>query len=122
MYNRPMELVDETITRQKLKKMATESFGNLVKAVVDKSKEIMVVDASLHADEEAHLLSLGSKQSDLWGINIYPELQGDDFIEFDSMINLRPNAGNMTRSVDSENIRKKIQEIVSKLVKQDVNP
>ena len=112
-----MKLINKPISKHGLQKMASQGFGNLVKAVIDVSKEVMVVDGSLHADEEAHLLSLGSKQSDLWGINIYPKLGGDDFIEFDSMINLRPSAGNMTRSVDNKDTQKKIREIVSKLVK-----
>ncbi len=111
-----MKLVDKTISRQELKKMAIASFGSLVKAVVDISKEIMAVDASLHADEEAFLLSKGSKQYDLWGVNLYPDIEGDDFIEFDSMINLRPSSGNMTRGVDDEKIQEKIRTIVIKLV------
>jgi len=40
--------------------------------VVDVKKETMAVDAELHADEEKLLLENGSKQTDLWGINIYP--------------------------------------------------
>jgi hypothetical protein len=76
-----------------------------------------VVDASLHADEEAMLLSQGSLQSDIWGINLYPDLHGDDFIEFDSMINVRPGHNNTTRGVDNPTIRKKIVNIVSELVR-----
>jgi hypothetical protein len=112
-----MKLIDSKITISDLEVMARNGFGNLVKAVVDIQKEVMVVDGSLHADEEALLLSQGSKQSDLWGINLYPELAGDDFIEFDSMINLRPSQGNMSRSVDNLQIQKKIRIIVSKLIK-----
>ncbi len=96
--------------------MAKDKFGNLVKAVVDTEKGVMVVDAELHADEEAFLLESGSSQSNLWGINLYPEKKEDEFIEFDSMINLRPGDNNFTRSVDSENVRKSIAEIVNKLV------
>lgn len=96
--------------------MAKDKFGNLVKAVVDTEKGVMVVDAELHADEEAFLLESGSLQSNLWGINLYPENREDEFIEFDSMINLRPGDNNFTRSVDSENVRKSIAEIVNKLV------
>jgi len=96
--------------------MAKNSFGNLVKAVVDVKKQIMIVDASLHADEEADLLSNGSIQPDLWGINLYPELKGEEFIEFDSMINLRPGQGNSSRGVDSPEIRMQIKKIILKLV------
>jgi hypothetical protein len=99
-----------------LKKMAEERFGILVKAVIDVKKEIMAVDAELHADQEALLLEKGSKQEDLWGINIYPEMPESERIEFDSMINMRPSQGNRTRGVDNPAIRQKIIEIVNKLV------
>ena len=112
-----MKLVATSIAGNELSDMAKKGFGSMVKAVVDVKKRIMVIDASLHADEEAHLIAHGSKQDDLWGINIYPELTGDDFIEFDSMINLRPNRGNTTRSVDSPHVQKQIRNIVLELVK-----
>jgi len=78
----------------------------------------MVIDAELHADQEALLLEQGSSQEDLWGINLYPELKGEDFIEFDSMINLRPSAGNLTRNVDNPQIRKTIVSVVRKWIKE----
>ena len=98
--------------------MAANSFGNFVKAVVDAEKGIIAVDAELHSDEEALLLANGSKQKDLWGINLYPGLEGDSFIEFDSMINLRPSQGNRSREVDNPEIRQRIKSIVDKLVAQ----
>jgi len=80
----------------------------------------MVIGAELHADEEAYLLDLGSAQGDVWGVNLYPDQFGtDDFIEFDSMINLRPSQGNRTRSVDDAAARQAIVEIVTTLVHAD---
>jgi len=111
-----MIIVSKSISLSELKKMAEERFGILVKAVIDVEKEIMAVDAELHADQEALLLEKGSKQEDLWGINIYPEMPENVRTEFDSMINLRPSQGNRTRGVDSPQIRQKIIEIVNKLV------
>lgn len=113
-----MKIVEETISMDELKKMAQDTFGDFVKAVVDVEKEIVAVDAELHADLEALLLEKGSKQTDLWGINIYPELSGDDFVEFDSMINLRPSQGNRSREVEDPKIREKIKTVVSKLVQK----
>jgi hypothetical protein len=113
-----MITVKDTLSLSTLKEMSKKMFGNLVKAVVDIKREIMVVDADLHSDEESLLLNNGSKQEDIWGINIYPELPQKDRIEFDSMINLRPGLGNNSRGVDSLEIRKKIIKIVnSKIVK-----
>lgn len=97
--------------------MAQNRFGNLVKAVVDVDQEIMAIDAELHADEEALLLEQGSKQQHLWGINLYPGLKGKDFIEFDSVINLRPIQNNLSREVDDPKLRQQINRIVNSLVK-----
>ncbi|MBF0484573.1 MAG: hypothetical protein HQL25_07705 [Candidatus Omnitrophica bacterium] len=112
-----MQIVDQILTSDELKLMAKKIFGNLIKAVVDVDRNLLAIDANLHADLEAFLLENGSEQKNLWGINLYPELSGDDFVEFDSMINLRPNQNNFSRSVDDIEIRKKILKIVSARIK-----
>ena len=112
-----MEIITKSLTLAGLKKMSA-MFGDMVKAVVDVDREIMAVDAELHSDLEAVLLENGSKQKDLWGINFYPDLTGEDFVEFDSMINMRPSQGNTSRGVDNKEIRGKIIEIVNKRVKE----
>jgi Protein of unknown function (DUF5674) len=112
-----MKIVDGSISSADLKAMAEGRFGNLVKAVVDVERKIMALDGELHADEEALLLENGSRQENLWGINIYPELEGPDRIEFDSVINIRPSQGNRSRGVDDQTIREKIVELVAGLVK-----
>ncbi len=113
-----MKIVTETLSLDELKQMAAATFGDLVKAAIDVDRELIAVDAELHSDLEALLLEDGSKQKSLWGINLYPEMQGDEFIGFDSMINMRPSQGNRSRSVDNEVIRKKIIEIVAKRIKR----
>src|SRR4030042_6305592 len=92
--------IKNTISLEQLQRMAKGRFGDMVKAVVDIKKEIIVVDAELHADQEAFLIKSGSQQADLWGINIYPDLSRDERIEFDSMINGRPSQDNMSRVVE----------------------
>lgn len=95
-------------------------YGDLVKAVIDIKKEILVVDAELHADQEKYLLENDSTQSDLWGINLYPDDYGtDDFIEFDSMINIRPRQGNRSRDVEDPAVRKEIIRIVNAKITHD---
>jgi len=101
-----------------LEKMAEKMFGDLVKAVVDVEKELIAVDAELHADLEALLLTNGSQQKNLWGINLYPSLTGSDFVEFDSMINLRPSQGNRSRGVEDPKIQKRILEIVGQKIEK----
>ena len=111
-------MIKETCTRGELKALAANLFGDMVKAVVDVDKEIIALDAELHSELEALLLKEGSKQSGLWGINFYPELQGDQFVEFDSMINMRPSQGNRSRGVENEQIRKKILDVVVRRIKE----
>jgi hypothetical protein len=113
-----MRIVDNNnrISLDELSDMASNMFGDLVKAVVDISRNIMVVDAELHADEESLLIEYGSNQINLWGINLYPGLEGDDFVEFDSMINLRPSRGNRSRGVEDSAVSERIRQIVNDLV------
>lgn len=112
-----MKIVGEIITIAELRQMAIKTFGDMIKVVVDVDREIIAIDAELHSDLEALILENGSKQKDLWGINIYPEMHGDEFVEFDSLINIRPSQGNRTRNVENEETRKKIISIVAKRVK-----
>lgn len=112
-----MQLLTRPISLAQLTTIAEERFGEMTKAVVDIEKKIMIVDADLHADQEAELLSQGSEQKNLWGINLYPELYGEeDFVEFDSMINLRPSQNNRTRGVEDPDIQTKIREVVAALI------
>ena len=113
-----MKQVDN-IDIAELTEMAEKMYGNLVKGVVDIERNILVLDAEMHVDEEQFLLEQGSKQNDLWGINLYPGNFGqEDFVEFDSMINIRPRQQNMSRGVESPEIQQKIINLVSEKVKR----
>ena len=110
-------VVKDPISKAKLKLIAKERFGDLVKAAVDIDQKIMAIGGELHIDEEVLLIEQeNSKQENVWGINIYPDSSGDDFIEFDSMINLKPAFGNRSRGIDNQGIREKVTNIVKKLV------
>lgn len=109
-------LFSEPFTKKKLHEMSQKRFGDMVKAVIDIEKSVIALGGELHADEEALLMDHGSEQKDLWGINIYPALPRDQWIEFDSMINIRPAQGNRSRSIEDQNIQKKIIEIIHQLI------
>lgn len=110
----PIFIVTDTISREKLKNYLLED--QLVKAVVDLENKIMAIGGEMHADEEQTLLEQGSNQENLWGINLYPDDQTEEWIEFDSMINLRPRQGNRSRGVEDPDIQKQIVTLVSTLV------
>jgi len=112
-----IKIIKDSITKAELQKTAQEQFGDMVKAVVDVEQEIMAVGGELHADEETVLVeSHDSKREHIWGINIYPEKSEEEWIEFDSMVNLKPSYGNRSRGVENESIQEKIKEIVQTLV------
>jgi len=112
-----MLIVRQAIAVSTLAEMTQRMFGNLVKAVVDVEQGIMAIDGEMHADEEALLLDEGSRQDSLWGVNLHPGQFGTpDFIEFDSVINIRPSQGNRTRSVDDPAARARVTAIVNRLV------
>ena len=113
-----IHIVRQAISRSELQKIAEESFGEMVKAVVDVHREVIAFGGELHADEEALLLDDGSSQQNLWGINLYPSLSGDAMVEFDSMINIRPSQGNRSRAVENAETQRRIFEILNRLIKE----
>ena len=111
-----MQILTKKITRAQLKELAANTFVDMIKCVADVNLNLLAVDAELHADLEAMLLENGSEQENLWGFNLYPDETEEDFIEFDSLINIRAWQGNRSRDVEDEHVRKQIKEIVSKYV------
>ena len=111
-----MRILRQPIARSDLAGLAEAQFGDMVKAVVDVARGVMAIGAELHSDEEAALLDDGSRQTDLWGINLYPNESGDGWIEFDSMINVRPSQGNRSRDVEDQGKRDEIRRVVAALV------
>ena len=109
-------IISQPITRADLARLAEAQFGDWIKAVVDVSQGIMAVGGDLHADDEALLLQHGSTQRDLWGINLYLDEEGPEWIEFDSLINIRPGQGNRSRAVDDDRTRERIRALVESLV------
>jgi hypothetical protein len=112
-----IELVTEAISIERLRRLAESTFGDFVKAVVDIGRGVLAVGGELHADAEATLLDDGSEQADIWGINLYPgAYPAEDWIEFDSMINVRPRQANQTRGVEDHDRRQAIRATVERLV------
>lgn len=111
-----IEILKTPASREQIAQLARDSFGDMVKGVVDVSRRVIALGGELHSDEESALLDDGSTQSDLWGINLYPAEAGEDSIEFDSMINIRPAVNNRSRNVEDEDLRRRIREIVKELI------
>lgn len=113
-----IQIIKNPISKKELVDIAKDQFGDFVKAVVDVAQTIMAIGGELHADEEALLIEHGSQQDDLWGVNLYPEKSGEEWIEFNSMINIRPSRGNRSRGVESSETQSKIRAVVDTLIQQ----
>ncbi len=113
-----VEIVSSPTTLEHLKQTAERTFGELglVKAVVDVERKVMAIGGGLHVDEQAALLNDGSRQRDVWGVNLYPDQFGTpEWLEFDSTVNLRP-PGNRSRDVQDPTTRAQVTAVVRGLV------
>lgn len=112
-----IKIIQDTVSLTELKTLAHEQYGDVIKAVIDVRQEIVGVGGEFHSEIEKLLIeNYGSRREDTWGINFLLDKTGDDFIEFDSMINLKPSHGNRTRSVEDPTIQENIRAIVQKRV------
>ncbi|MDO8661908.1 MAG: DUF5674 family protein [Candidatus Omnitrophota bacterium] len=106
-------IVKQKADEEILKKVA-EDLDGYVKVVVDIKRKILSAGGKLHVDGERLLLKDGSKQVDLWGGGI--DLETNE-VDFDSMINLRPNQNNPSREVLDQSIRKEMEIIIRSFLK-----
>ena len=111
-----MQILHQPISREELRRLAGNTFGDMIKCEANVRMGLLAVDANLHADLERLLLENGSAQEDLWGFNLWVEEEGDAFIEFDSLINIRSWQGNPSRDVLDAANRESIQKIVAQFI------
>ena len=111
-----MKIIERFISKEEILTNHNHFFKNMIKAVVDTKKEVIVLDGELHADLEALLIEKGSKQEDLWGINLYLGKKPKERIEYTALINIRPSQDNRNMEVESAEIRDRIEEIVNRLI------
>lgn len=119
-YNVDMRILDIVTSENELFNDADVVFADeMIKGVVDVERGLVAVDAELHADLERLLLENGSSQGNLWGVNFWKDAASDDdFVEFDSMINVRPRQNNRSRYVEDGETRQKIIDVVRKWIKK----
>jgi len=110
-------LLERRIDPAELRRLG-ERFEGMVKYVVDVERALVALGGELHADAEEVLLEAGSRQIDLWGANYYPGRGAEDCIEYTSLINIRPAAGNQGMELQDATLREKVREITHALVGQ----
>jgi len=111
-----MKIIENPTKISQLWENREVDFTELMKVVVDIEKEILAIDAEMHADLENILLEHGSEQKNLWGANVYPDKNQEDFIEYTSFINIRPNQNNRSMEILDNTIKNKVRGIVTFLL------
>ncbi len=111
-----IKVVPDSITLEELKEIAQEFYFPLVKGVVDIEKKIVAFGGEYHADANNILIESGSSQKDVWGFNVQLNQPRATWLEYTSLINIRPASGNRTIEVEDEVVRGKIKEIVDQKI------
>ena len=107
------EIFHAPMSKPVVRRLADETFGDMIKFVVDIEERILCAGGGLHSDEEKLLLEEGCRQSNLWGANYYPDLSGEDRFEYQSMINVRPAQNNRKQRIESAEIRQKVRDLAA---------
>ena len=80
----------------------------MIKVAVDVRRRSLAGGGAMHSDCEAALLDEGSEQDDVWGANWFPNEQR---IAFESLINIRPRAGNRSIIIQDEALRRVVEDV-----------
>jgi len=111
-----MKILDQPVRLSDLKPLMAKMFGNLVKGAVDIERRVVALDAELHSDLAEALVADGSHGNNIWGFDVYPEVAGADWLEFDSMINLKPQLNNRSRGIEDLTLRAKAEQVIKKFI------
>ena len=109
-------ILKNKIDIEEVKKLADFWYGTMIKGAVDIEVGRIALGGDYHIEDSELLTSTGSKFEDIWGFNIRFEENPDGVLEFDSMVNIKPNFGNRSRNIGNEEIIKKATEIIRKFI------
>ena len=104
-------IVKEKATSKQMKEML-ESLETYIKLAVDIQRGILAGGGILHADCEAALIEDGSRQEDIWGADWLPDTKQ---VKTEALINIRPKQGNRSMSIQNNEIRRQVEQIVQQL-------
>lgn len=108
-----IKIVKDKISIDELKEIGKEFYIFMIKGAVDIEKEIIAFGGEYHIDANEVLINEGSKQSDIWGFNIIFEKSRDSWIEYISLINIRPQAGNFDMEVQDISVRERMKKSIN---------
>ena len=111
-----IKVITKPITRAQAHEIGKEFYDDMVKGVVDIHKEIMGVGGEYYMDANTVLIEHGSVQGSVWGFNVYPQRKREEWIEYTSLINIRPAVENRTMTVEDKAIRDRMKKIIEALI------
>jgi hypothetical protein len=111
-----IKILDHKITIEEVKQLADFWYGTMIKGAVDIEAGRVALGGDYHIEDSELLTNTGSKFEDIWGFNIRFEENKDGVLEFDSMVNIKPNLGNRSRNISNDEISKKATEIIYKFI------
>ena len=111
-----IKILDNKINIEEVKKLADSWHGTMIKGTVDVELRRVALGGDYHIESSEILTSSGSKFEDVWGFNIRFEENKDGVLEFDSMVNIKPNFGNRSRGINNQEVIKKATHIIYKFI------
>ena len=109
-------IITSPITRAEASHLGKEWYTDLIKGVVDIKNGVIALGGEYHMDANVLLIEHGSEQENVWGFNIYPDQKDAEWIEYISLINIRPKVNNRSMEVEDQNIRATMKEIIERLI------
>lgn len=111
-----IKIITEPITRAEALEIGKEFYTEMVKGVVDLERGVIALGGEYHMDANEVLIGDGSKQEMVWGFNVYPSIFDESWIEYTSLINIRPQVHNRGMEVESPEIREMMRDVITKLI------
>lgn len=111
-----IQILKEKISIDKVKELADFWYSTMIKGTVDLENEKVALGGDYHIESAELLTNTGSKLEFVWGFNIRFEENPNGVLEFDSMVNIKPNFGNRSRNINDLEIIKKATEIIYKFI------
>ena len=115
-FNTLIITLKQKISKEKIKELAEATYQSMFKLAVDIQRGLIAAGGEFHADGEQLLITDGSEQKNIWGANFYPFNGPHDRLEYSALINIRPQAGNKSMNVEDPAVRKKMKEIIERLL------
>jgi hypothetical protein len=111
-----IQILDHKICVEEIKRIAEFWYGTMIKGTVDIEGRRVAIGGDYHIESSELLTDTGSNFEDIWGFNIRFEETPEGDLEFDSMVNIKPNMGNRARNIEDTETVKKAREIIYEFI------